>query len=158
MKKELCIKCKERPIFIKKWQLCKFCYHWQHRNGLIPNRGQIIKQAIKDFDSITSPSIISKYERLGELHFVKSYFTHRNWIPQPAQFNLDGQKYTPDFYDAERNTFIEVSRTRQAYSANKHKYDLLRKLFPKLKFEIHKPDGSLLEESQSINAQLIEFQ
>ena len=81
---------------------------------------------------------------------------HQNWIAQPAQFSLNGLRYTPDFYDGERNVFIEVSNTRQAYSANKHKYELLRKLFPKLGFEVRKPSGELLNKDEAINPQLLQ--
>jgi hypothetical protein len=101
----------------------------------------------KGLNSLTSRQIINQYEQLGELEFIKNYFNHKNWIPQPANFYLDGLKYTPDFYDAERNVFVEVSRTRQAYGQNKHKYQLFRELFPQLNFEIRKPSGELLDET-----------
>lgn len=146
MENNLCVQCKKRPIFIKKWSLCAFCYGWTYRNGQIPKRGSTLKKQIKCLDSIKSPQTINKYEHLGELEFARNFFTHNNWIPQPAQFSLNGLKYTPDFYDVETNTFIEVSRTRQAYSLNKAKYKLLRELFPKLNFEIRRPSGELLNE------------
>lgn len=53
--------------------------------------------------------------------------------------------YSPDFYDGNRNVFIEVIGSRQAYDQNKEKYDLMKKIFPKIKFEIRTPDGALLE-------------
>jgi len=98
--------------------------------------------------------VINKHEHLGELEFIKNFFIHQNWIPQPAQFKLDSVKYIPDFYDGERNVFIEISRTRQAYSANKHKYDLFRQIFSKLNFEIRKPTGELLDEDMPLHPQL----
>jgi len=42
------------------------------------------------------------------------------------------------FYDGERNIFIEVSGSRQAYHANKDKYRLFRELFPLISLEIRK--------------------
>ena len=80
-----------------------------------------------------------------ELEFVKNYFKHSNWIYHPASFNLCGESYSPDFYDGERNMFIEVAGTRQAYSSNKHKYKLMSEIFPKIKFEVRKTDGKILD-------------
>ena len=152
-----CILCGKRPVLVKKRGLCGFCYQKLYREGMIEGiglHGYSRKYADKDLDSIRSPKIINKYEHLGELEFIKNYFDHSNWIPQPANFCLDGLKYTPDFYDAERNVFIEVSRTRQAYSANKKKYQLFKRLFPKLNFEIRKPSGGLLNEDVSVYREL----
>ena len=67
---------------------------------------------------------------------------------------MDGEKYSPDFYDGEMNVFIEVVGTRQAYSENKDKYNLLRKYYPKINFEIRLSDGSLLDETKSIHSQV----
>ena len=105
-------------------------------------------------EGVITPQTVKKHEHLGELHFIRNYFTHKNWIPQPALFSLNGKGYKPDFYDVERNTFIEVSGTRQAYHANKDKYDLFRKLYPKINFEIRKPNGELLKEDEPIHPQL----
>ena len=82
------------------------------------------------------------------------YFTHRNWTPKPAIFNLgDGLKYSPDFYDGERNVFIEMAGTRQAYHFNKEKYELMAKKFPFIKLEIRTSDGMELE--KNINGRYI---
>lgn len=147
MENNLCIKCNKKPIQIKKWGLCTSCYQSGWRDGLIPKKEKQIKNPEKILDKIKTVSVINKYEKLGEFDFIKNFFNHFNWIHQPAIFYLDGFKYTPDFYDEERNVFIEVSRTRQSYSANKYKYDLFRKLYPKLNFEIRKPSGDLLDET-----------
>ena len=106
-------------------------------------------------DEKIHPAQNIKTENLAEFDFVRNYFNHSDWIAQPATFRLNGTRYTPDFYDSKTNTFIEVSATRQAYSFNKHKYDLFRKLYPKLNFEIRKPNGELLEEDRPIYPQLI---
>jgi len=61
-------------------------------------------------------------------------------------FRFNGLKYSPDFYDGEKNVFIEVAGSRQAYHANKDKYELFRKHFSKLTPELTKSDGGLLDE------------
>jgi len=66
------------------------------------------------------------------------------WIYQPALFRLNGYRYTPDFYDGEREVFIEVSGTRQAFYNNREKYRLFIKTFPGIKFEIRRPNGDLI--------------
>ena len=144
MKKELCIKCGWRPIFSKKRQLCASCYGRLQRKGELEPIVKIIRP-INEKDLIT-PARINLHEREGEFQFVRNFFNHNNWIYHPAMFYLDIHKYTPDFYDGERNVFIEVSRTRQAYSANKHKYTLFKKIFPKIQLEVRKPSGQLLNE------------
>lgn len=53
-------------------------------------------------------------------------------------------KYEPDFYDCDRNVFIEVAGTRQAFEANREKYHEFIKAFPQLNFEIRRTDGSLI--------------
>ncbi|MCJ7482641.1 MAG: hypothetical protein MUO31_06720 [Thermodesulfovibrionales bacterium] len=80
----------------------------------------------------------------SEIEFIRSYFTHSNWIYHPANFKVNGSKYMPDFYDGERNVFIEVAGTRQAYYNNRAKYITFAATFPKLQFEIRYPDGVLL--------------
>lgn len=137
MKNKLCISCKEKPVFIKKRRLCRRCYTNAY------NRGQISPSEVGcSQDSRT----FKKYQHKGELEFIENYFNHNRWLIHPVRFNLNGLIYVPDFYDAERDVFIEVSRTKQAYHANKEKYDFMRLLFPKLKFEIRKPSGKLLNE------------
>ena len=123
----VCEACGERPILIKKRGLCSVCYQkLRDHGGLVP----------------TLPA------QKRELDFVQAYFNHKNWISQPATFRVGQAKYTPDFYDAERGVFIEVSGTRQAYHAAKDKYGLFRKCYPNLLFEIRKPDGTLLDEDE----------
>lgn len=137
----LCIECKERPIYIKKRKLCKLCYGRLRRSG-------------KDISSIgNAPKTVAKRRYSREIEFVKNYFGHKNWTHQPALFRMGDERYSPDFYDGETNTFIEVVGTRQAYFQNTHKYKLLRKYYPKIKFEIRLSSGELLDETVSINSQ-----
>ena len=137
---KLCIECGKRPIQIKKRKLCSTCY--VRLQARMRRKGQ----SLKDQNGLTPPTI-AKREQMGELEFVRNYFSHSNWIPHPAVFKFNGQKYTPDFYDCERNVWIEVSATRQAYHANKEKYQLFRQYYPLLNFEIRKPTGELLNEA-----------
>ena len=123
----LCILCKARPATSKKRQLCDSCYHKQRRN---PKFSKVIRHNC-------------------EVEFIRNFFNHNNWQHQPASFRLNGVNYSPDFYDAERDTFIEVSGSRQAYHANKDKYEKFKELFPKIDFEVRKTDGSLLNEDDS---------
>jgi len=136
MKPLLCIECHERPIEIKKRQLCTYCYRRLRYRGLLPeikshNFGELVQLKIH-------------HER--EMEFVKNYFTHSNWIPQPARFRFNNSHYEPDFYDVEKDVWIEVAGSRQRYHAMKPTYDLFRQMFPHLNFEIRKPTGELLNE------------
>jgi len=137
---ELCIDCHERPIHIKKRGLCQRCYLRHHA------RGEFSQAGPPKENRYASRPTLNKRELNGEFEFVKSYFKDGSWIYQPAIFKLNGQKYSPDFYDPARNVWIEVSSTRQAYHANKDKYQLFRELYPHLNFEIRKPTGELLNE------------
>ena len=130
MKKEKCINCKERDVFIKKRNLCKKCYANLYVNKKI--------DAHKKGDG-------KNINHTSEIEFIKNFFNHDNWIYEPVIFHLENEKYTPDFYDQETNTFIEVMGSRQAYYLNKEKYVKLKKLFPKINFEIRYPDGKLFE-------------
>ena len=95
-----------------------------------------------------------KYMASKEKEFVENYFGpagfNDRWLYNSVTFWLEGKymnsKYTPDFYDVDRDVFIEVSGTRQAYHGSKVRYDMLRKQYPNLKFEIRQPSGKLLNE------------
>ena len=130
-----CIRCKSRPIKHIKRKLCKECYSYLYREGELDDN-MMIQESLSPNDP---------YGR--EIEFIKNFFTHSDWQHQPATFKLNGDKYTPDFYDGERNVFMEVSGSRQAYHINKDKYELFRRLFPKVPFEIRKPNGSILDEN-----------
>jgi len=133
----LCKICNKRPIFIKKWEMCEACYRMAYRKGQL----KIEKMGYKDKSSPT----INKLEHEGEISFVNNYFKGREYLYHPVLFHLNGLRYTPDFYDPINNTFIEVSATRQAYHANKTKFELLKKYFPKINFEIRKPSGKIID-------------
>ena len=84
----------------------------------------------------------------SEIEFIRFYFTHKNWIYHPCQFRLNNgklEKYEPDFYDKETNTFIEVVGTTQAFYANKRKYIDFKNAYPLLNFEIRYKDGTLID-------------
>lgn len=123
----ICIRCTIRPVSHLKRRLCAPCYRYLYQNN--------------DLDSLNAVTG-------HELEFTNNFFSHINWIHQPATFKFSGVYYTPDFYDNERNVFIEVVGSRQAYHANKHKYTLFRKSFPHIIFEIRKPNGEILNEKK----------
>ena len=137
MTQKLCKKCHERPIYNKKRKLCNRCYQRVRVKG-----GPFINKEDHEFCEVTD----RKYRAEREVEFIKNFFTHINYEHHPASFRLDGTTYSPDFYDGERNVWIEVSGTRQAYHNNKEKYKLFRESFPNLNFEIRKPSGELLNE------------
>lgn len=137
LKTSLCINCKKRPIYIKKRRLCITCYQKLKRDSDFK---------LKDDDDGLCRTTKIKRAHLKEIEFIRNYFNHNNWIYQPALFRFNGEKYSPDFYDSERNVFIEVSGSRQAYHYSKVKYEEFRKYYPKINFEIRQPDGSLLNE------------
>lgn len=124
---DLCIKCSERAVDIKKDSLCMRCYQ-QERLSTI---------RVGKISEIT----LRKYECSAEVLFVRNYFTHKNWIHLPATFKFEGISYAPDFYDREKNVFIEVIGTRSAYHQNKEKYKMFRSNFPKIILEIRCVDG-----------------
>jgi hypothetical protein len=59
--------------------------------------------------------------------------------------------YTPDFYDGERNVFIEVAGTRQAYHENKGKYQMMKKTYSRIILEIRQVSGSLIDIDKEVN-------
>ena len=137
-----CIQCQENEIAVKKQQLCLSCY------------GKFYRNRKKDKTSFTEQTrtgqrevcrtVLTRYEMFAEINFVKEFFTHNNWIHHPSVFHLNNVNYAPDFYDGERNVFIEVTGTRQAFHANKEKYALMGTIFPKINFEIRDNFGNLI--------------
>lgn len=82
-----------------------------------------------------------------EMEFSKNYFnTIKDFVYQPATFNLGITSYRPDFYDIKNNIWIEVVGSREAYRQNKAKYALFRYIYPELKFELRAPCGTLINE------------
>jgi len=129
---ELCISCKVKPIQNKKRKLCLSCY-------------QKLRITEDCSPKMITKSVFKKIIYKAEMEFIKNFFTNNNkWIYEPVNFKLGDCSYTPDFYDSNRNVFIEVVGTRQAYSENKEKYKKLVELFPKIKFEIRNEKGELI--------------
>lgn len=133
---KICTECKKKPISVQKRKLCRTCYQrfWRFN---------------KDNRTDEFPTQFYKPKFPTELEFTRNYFRHNNWYYHPAIFRLGEFRYEPDFYDNEKNVFIEVVGTKQAYSQNYEKYLEFVKQFPHLKFEIRNVNGELLD----INAQ-----
>jgi hypothetical protein len=136
-----CISCKEKIIAYKKVGLCMSCYQKEYRKkyAASPNKVGFSETSLK------------KYKDSREIEFIKNYFTHPNWVHHPGMFRLTGYSYQPDFYDGERNCFIEVAGSRQAYHANKEKYATFRSIFPKILLEIRTQDGVIIDEEGRID-------
>ena len=126
-----CTACGSADIYNAKRQLCRKCY------------GKYYNQGRKDKIITEEKAVL--HER--EIEFIKNYFKHTNWVYSPATFRLPLGRYSPDFYDGETNTFIEVAGSRQAYHANKEIYKQFREKYPKICFEIRKVTGDIVEET-----------
>lgn len=142
---QICIQCKTRPVAIKKRGLCQSCYMKAYRENKIK--------------AGSSFPVAEGFYYAGEMDFIRNYFTHNEWVYNPATFHLTNHmgeqvKYSPDFYDVRRDVFIEVSATRQAYFANAEKYRLLKAQMPKLKFEVRTNGGAKIDPLKAINAQI----
>jgi len=140
MKTDVCIECKEKPVFVKIRRLCQFCAQKFYRE-----HGPILKG--NPDAEFKNPKTDKQNQHGREVVFIRNFFDHNDWVYHPALFRFNGEKYSPDFYDGKRNIFIEVSGSRQAYHSNKDKYNLFKKIFPKINFEIRKHDGTLLDET-----------
>ena len=124
--KNICINCRKEPVANKKRQLCNKCYRKLYYKNQLYNL---------HFGNINHES---------EMEFAKNFFNHKNWLYHPVVFRLNDTTYEPDFYDGKRNVFIEIAGTRQAFHANKKKYIDFTNIFKKLKFEVRKPSGELI--------------
>lgn len=127
---EKCICCKTGQIYVQKRKLCKKCYLKIRQGNIIKGTPWISK---------------TKIFHATEIEFVKNYFDHKEWIYQPAVFRLNGVNYSPDFYDARRNVFIEVAGTHQAFYRNLKKYRDMNALFPKIEFEVRDKMGKVIK-------------
>ena len=125
-----CSICGTQEIYCAKRNLCRKCYGREYIKGRkgSPQAGRMDIRHIR------------------EIEFVKQFFKHSNWSYSPVTFHFGDINYTPDFYDGETNTFIEVAGSRQAYHINKSVYALLRETYPKLQFEVRMPNGVLINE------------
>ncbi len=135
MAKLLCIECKKEPVFIKKRRLCKNCYRRLYSKD---------KFLDSDIDYKCDETVVKK-QHASELEFVRQFFIHPNWVHHPATFRVGNTRYTPDFYDGERNIFIEVVGTHQAFDANKEKYKQFIAKFPKIGFEVRRVNGEIID-------------
>lgn len=82
-----------------------------------------------------------------EKEFFNVYFANRECI-RPGFFPLDHDgftKYFPDFYDPERDVYIEVAGTHQAYNSNRDKYKTFQSQYDDLNFEFRRHTVELLE-------------
>ena len=132
MANDLCVECGKMPIHNKKRSLCQRCYSKAYRAGTLATLGGEKSDLLK---------VNSMHKR--EMEFIRNYFTHRNWHYEPCTFCLGEHLYVvPDFYDGEKNIFIEVIGSRQRYHINKDKYALFSKMFSKLVLSLRMPDGS----------------
>lgn len=64
------------------------------------------------------------------------------YIYQATRFCLGNTTYTPDFYLPKDQVYYEIVGTRQAVSLLRQKIRRLRQLYPFVKIEIIRPDGS----------------
>jgi len=135
---ELCVECNQHPVYIKKRKLCGLCY-----NRLVK------KEKLNQQKTSFSLPTIKKMDEKREINFIKNFFDNNSWVYHPAIFRLDGTNYEPDFYDGDRNVFIEVAGSRQAYHINKDKYKMFRVLYPKIELEIRREDGVLVDETNN---------
>jgi hypothetical protein len=140
---KMCAKCNTNPVHIKKRNLCSACYQLERKR----NGGYFIDQELYDYKT---PQTMKDHDENREITFIKNFFDHKEWIHQPATFRLNGTKYMPDFYDQKRNCFIEVAGSRQAFHANKDKYDEFKKYYPQINFEVRTPSGNLLEKCDGL--------
>jgi hypothetical protein len=136
----VCKICNERPTSSKKSTICAKCYGKNYRAEKNANKSEV--------DPYVVSATLKTIENEGEVNFIKNFFTHKNWIHHPATFHFNGSKYQPDFYDRERNVFIEVVGTRQAYHLNKDKYEEFRKYYSAINFELRRPSGEVLSETE----------
>jgi hypothetical protein len=128
----ICKECRKKPVIVVKRQLCRTCYQRLRAKEKRENR-PFGNQEV-DFN-LSQPK---------EMLFVSNFFNHNNWSHTPVFFHLGGANYSPDFYDGERNVFIEVVGTHQAFHQNKHKYIAMKRLFPKIAFEVRDAHGALI--------------
>lgn len=56
------------------------------------------------------------------------------WVHQPKTFQLESQRYTPDFYLPESNTYVEIKNYMSPYSQRRD--DEFRKLYPTIKLVV----------------------
>ena len=91
------------------------------------------------------------YQR--EQYFADVFFKDRPFS-RPKFFPLSHpnmNRYTPDFYDIERDVYIEVVGTKQAYHSNKIKYQVFQDTYPDVKFELRRHTGEIYHPREDLN-------
>lgn len=69
------------------------------------------------------------------------------YLPGNSFFKLpNGEKYTPDFLLIDERIYIELVGSRQAFHANKNKYDEFIKAYPSKHFRIVKSNGDIIKD------------
>ena len=127
---QLCKDCQERPVLIKKTQQCRLCYQRQRKKDIRKGR----------------PIVRGHVHHDCEFRFIQEFFKEdTKWRHECVRFLANGHYYTPDFYDLERDVFIEVCGTRQAFHENVKKYKEVVRAYPKIQFEFRHPDGRLID-------------
>lgn len=138
----MCIACKENLIYVKKRKLCKRCYQRWFKDEKKGTKPPLQRRPGDDYHQ--------RIQHLSEINFSRNFFNHKNWIYQPATFRFNGDIFLPDFYDGERNVFIEVSGTHSAFYANRQKYHAFIEAYPKIKFEVRLVNGQQIPLSADI--------
>ena len=83
------------------------------------------------------------FKTLMERKGVAVEFVGKNGV---RLFKLNGVSFTPNFRLVGTNEYVVVVGTRQAFFANRTKYQMFRAQYPEIILHIVKPDGSLLRE------------
>lgn len=118
-----CRKCQSEKIQIKKRCLCRKCN--------------------QKYMNLREKFIVIKSER----EFYKNYPEPKNLIYHNTRFGFNNFTYEPDFYDFERDVFIEVFSTFEIYKQYKHRTKLFKKYFPNILIEFRYPNGLVIPES-----------
>ncbi|WP_302554104.1 hypothetical protein [uncultured Bilophila sp.] len=94
---------------------------------------------------MTREEKIAQIKNDNERFFAENFFKHDKWISQPKPIDLGEYTYRPDFYDEEREIYIELVGTKQAFYQNKAKYVKTIEVLGKEKFEIRDIAGRLVD-------------
>jgi hypothetical protein len=128
--KIVCRNCNKKPASIKRFSTCLHCYNQIRNAGRLSSKAEFIK----------SDRTLNKYEHRCEVVFAQ---THPSFFYEPVIFHVNGERYTPDFYDPTENIFYEIIGTRQRFSQLRHKLEVFRTLYPNICLEVCSPDGKL---------------
>lgn len=93
---------------------------------------------------MTREEKIAQIKNDNERFFAENFFKHDKWISQPKPIDFGEYTYRPDFYDEERDMYIEVAGTKQAFYQNKAKYIKAIEVLGNESFEIRDTAGRLV--------------